>query len=277
MIEKFSLKGYFFDMFPKLGQSPGYMARFCLLSIIQMMATSVSAAEAAKLAVASSLAVLMDGLQQDFSEETGFELKFSLGASRTLARQINAGAPYGLFLSADSVSLKLLQTDLVHPESQRVYGYGRLGLFVPIGSPLSSVHRLSDLPQAVNRGQLRKLAIAHPDNAPYGLAAKQALQKAGLWQLLEKRLVISENAAQAAYFALQASDAALLPEAILLAERVQKAGRYNVLASHLYNPIEHSMLLTKRANPAARAFYQFMLSASAKSHLVEHGIYPTAE
>jgi molybdate transport system substrate-binding protein len=146
-----------------------------------------------------------------FEQATGARVILVFGSSGSLAVQIERGAPADLFFSADQSYLTSLAAKRVlHAGSERVYGLGHLVLATRRRSPVR-LRQLGDLARA----DIVRVAIANPDYAPYGRAAREALQSAGLWDALEPKLVIAENIRQAAqYLQTGAVEAAILSRSV---------------------------------------------------------------
>lgn len=173
---------------------------FCLIAGCQRNFESNSATEASnsqtvvlKIAAASDLqpwlgeAVVEWGRKQ----KTPVEVQTIYGSSGQIAAQIRAGAPLDLFLSADIGIVEKLETEgLTLKNSSHVYAFGRLAVISP---KILQISTLADLSQPA----VKHLVIAHPQTAPYGRAAREALQQAGLWQMLENRVVQAESVRQA--------------------------------------------------------------------------------
>jgi len=161
-------------------------------------------------AAASDLAPIENQLASNLSTVCGCVVRFATGSSGLLARQIRNGAPFDLFLSANDAYVKELSTDgHLLAATVRVYARGRLALW----SPKGSIRRLEDLAGS----GISRIAIANPVHAPYGVAARQALERAGLWRRLESRMVLGENVRQALQFAESGNvDAALVSWSLVL-------------------------------------------------------------
>ena len=121
-----------------------------------------------------------------FTPQTGHELSISFGSSGNLSRQIEQGAPFEIFFSAnEEYVFRLVQQG--HTRDQGVlYALGRLVLFVPQGSAVTLEADLSGLERGLQDATLQRLAMANPEHAPYGMAAHTALQRAGLWESVPK-------------------------------------------------------------------------------------------
>ena len=153
-----------------------------------------------------------------------------------------------------------------------VYALGRLVLFIPKGSRVRSSPDLSGLLACQRDGRLKRIAIANPQHAPYGVAAREALHGAGVWEALVPHLVMGENVAQATQFALSgAVDAAIISLASVLLPNIGKRGDYIVVADQLYRPLRQRMVLLENSGAEARAFYDFMQHSNAQAILRRNG------
>ncbi|MCV2370717.1 molybdate ABC transporter substrate-binding protein [Roseateles oligotrophus] len=228
--------------------------------------------EAPAIAAASDLKFALDEAARAFKQQTGLGLRLSYGSSGNFYAQIAQGAPFQLFLSADEgLVFKLAEQGLTLDRGQ-LYGLGRLVLFAPSDSKLKPDAELADLRLALNDGRLRKLAIANPEHAPYGRAAKQALQSAGLWAALAPKLVLGENVSQAAQFAVSGStQGGLFAYSLALAPQFAQAGRYVLIPEALHEPLRQRMVLTQKAGPAARQFYAYLQAPAGRAILQRHG------
>ena len=200
----------------------------------------------------------------------------TFGASRTLARQIRRGAPFELLLAADAESIDVLPPGRVAPGGARPYALGRLVLLVrePDGTardddaardPLSALgSRLASDPSF-------RIALANPGHAPYGLAARQALDDAKLWPIVPARLALAENAAQALQFLLAgAVDAAFVPGALLVGG-APPGTRAHPVEPTRHAPLVHALVVVDGASPAARALADWFVSDAARDALAAAG------
>ncbi len=150
--------------------------------------------EALLVAAAADLADLQKPLLEGFSHVGAAHAEFVLGSSGILARQIEQGAPYDVYLSANQEYVRALaQSGRLEPSSVRIYAAGRLGLW----SRNQQIKELKDLESDV----VTHISMPNPAHAPYGVAAREALQRLGLWTKLEKKVVYGENVRQALQFA----------------------------------------------------------------------------
>jgi molybdate transport system substrate-binding protein len=187
-------------------------------------------------------------------------IRFTFGSSGMLAEQIARGAEYDVFLAANERFVdRLVENKAVAIDSKVVYATGRIGLY----SRKSLQWR--DL------RSVRTLAIANPQHAPYGLAAKQALEHEGLWQDLQKRVVFGENVRQALRFAeTENADAAIIAWSL-----VKDKGAH-LIPAEWHQPIVQSGAIPRQSgNPrAARQFLNFLLSADGQRLLTRYGFSP---
>jgi molybdate transport system substrate-binding protein len=224
------------------------------------------------IAAASDLKFALEEIATDFTRETGRALRLSFGSSGNFARQIEQGAPFELFLSADEdMIFRLVQRGLTQGEG-RLYAIGRLALAVPPGSPLAPDPTLRDLAAALADGRLKRFAIANPDHAPYGKRAEEALRHAGLWEAIRPRLVLGENVSQAAQFALSGSaQGGLIAQS--LASSSQLAGRLRsaLIDEGWHRPLRQRMALMRGAGDTARRFHDRLASPAAREVFERHG------
>jgi molybdate transport system substrate-binding protein len=223
-------------------------------------------------AAASDLKFALEEIAKRYREETGQPVRLVFGSSGNLTTQIVQGAPFDIFLSADAaLTRRLFQAGLT-ADLGVMFGHGRLVLYLPKGSDLKADPELLGLGEALKVGSVKRLAIANPEHAPYGQRAVQALQKQGLWALAQPKLVLGENVSQAASFAHTGNaQAALIAWSLALAPPLSQEGRFVLLPETLHEPLLQTMVLMKKAEPPARAFYAYLQQASAKNILARHG------
>ncbi len=227
-----------------------------------------------RVAAASDLKFALADVVKVFQQSTGQTVSVQLGSSGNFARQIRQGLPVDLFMSADEA----LVTDLVSAGLTRdagaLYAIGRIALIVPAGSSLPLD---ADL-RALQDASVRKVAIANPDHAPYGRAAREVLQKLGLWERLQPKLVLGENIAQATQFVTTgAAQAGLSALSLAMAPELASQLRHRVLPDSLHAPLRQRMVLLRQASPQAEAFYDYLQSLPAKAVLESFGfVIPAA-
>ncbi len=248
------------------------MFRLVVLALAALCVGPGIAADVPAVAVAANLNFAMPEIAAAFKQKTGREVKLAFGASGNFSRQIRAGAPFELFLSADEANVKVLADAGRSADAGRVYAIGRLALFAPSASAVRVDTALDGLAEAVRDGRLKRIAIAHPELAPYGVAAREALRRKGLWEALQGRIVLGENVNQTAQFALAGGvDAAFIPYSIVVAPGFSDKGRAALLPESLHDPIVQRMVLVKGAGDTARQLYEFVLGPEARVILERYG------
>jgi molybdate transport system substrate-binding protein len=223
-------------------------------------------------AAAANLNVALTELAEAFARERGMRVQTVFGASGTLARQIQDGAPFELFLSADEdFPRRLAQTGLTR-DAGVVYARGRLALFAPKDSPLQVDERLEGLAQLAQAGGVTRLAIANPDVAPYGRAAEEVLRKRGLWDAVRPRLVLGDTIAQAGQFATTGNAVGgLLAYSLVLSPGFVGRGRHALVPEADHQPLRQRMVLLKSAGRVATTFYDYLQGSDARAILQKHG------
>lgn len=215
---------------------------------------------------ASDLALALDELGPLFTKETGVRVVVNLGSSGQLAQQIEQGAPVEVFFSANRGYVEeLVDKGLVQPADTALYGVGRVTLWTRADGPLE-IETLSDLTDP----RVKRIAIANPDHAPYGRAAKEALESAGLWQELQPKIVLAENVLQALQFADSGNaDVAFVARSL----SVQGEGRWALVPAELHTPIEQTLAVIASAPQAAwgRRFAEFVNGPEGRPILDRYG------
>lgn len=228
----------------------------------------------ARIAAASSLTHALRDIAAQFEQETGDRIKLSFGSSGNLTRQIQQGAPFELFFSADpSYIARLTGMGLTQGDAKE-YAKGRLVLYRYQDQENRTALSLQQLQQEPEHlDGVKRFAMANVDHAPYGKIARQALEKANLWAAVEARLVIGENAAQTTQFAMTgAVDMALIPYSMAINRKVSARGSYQLVDASFYTPLSQQMVLTKRAGVVAEAFYAYVVSDPAQKIFARYGL-----
>jgi molybdate transport system substrate-binding protein len=205
------------------------------------------------IAAASDLAPIVPKLEKAYKEK----IRFTLASSGSLKQQIENGAPFDVFLSA-SEKYVLDLGDLV--TDRTVYATGRIALWSPNGS----VPSLADL----RKSTVTHLAIPNPQHAPYGVAAKEALESQRVWKDVEPKIVYGENVRQVLQFAESGNVDAVITSWTLL------IGKGTLLPAEWHSPIRQTGAVVKASSQpdAARRFLKFLLSAEAQKILKEGGL-----
>ena len=226
---------------------------------------------AIKVAAAADLRSVLTAIQPSLDARCQTETTFVFGSSGQLKNQIEAGAGYGLFLSADSQYPRdLAAAGLVVPNGVAAYGVGRLALATRAGlEPLASLEGLTS-------PEVRRIAIANPGHAPYGRAAKQALEVLGLYGRVEEKLVFGENIRQTTdYVEKGDADAAIVALALVIKG---SPAPYALIDSSLHAPIELGGAVIKGtgAELTGRFILQYLLDPDGQSALAEYGFEKVA-
>ena len=230
------------------------------------------------IAAAADLRFALDELAAAFTRATGKPLRIVYGSSGNFRRQIAEGAPFELFLSADESYVLALRREGHLVDDGALYAIGRLALVLPEGSPLRPDPTLDDLAKAVADGRLKRFAIANPEHAPYGRAAQEALIAAGVWPAIRGRLVLGENVAQAAQFAVSGStQGGLVALSLALAPGALGGAVHVEIPATMHRPLRQRMALTRRAGEPARAFYDWLRGTAARAVLARFGFAAPTE
>lgn len=217
-------------------------------------------------AAAADLQSAFGEIGRQFETDTGSKVVFSFGSSGALAQQIENGAPIDLFASADEEYVRTLITKgYATSGTDRTYAIGHIALVVPKRSG-AGAPRLADLSAA----SVRRVAIANPEHAPYGGAAKQAIVAAGLWAAVSPKLVYGENVRQALEF-VQTGNADAGIVALSIADVPEVA--YSVIDDALYRPLRQTVVVVKgtRHETLARQFVSFLDAPAARGVILKYG------
>lgn len=230
------------------------------------------AQEVPTVAAAADLKFALEAVAKRYKAHTGKVVRLVFGSSGNLARQIEQGAPYAIFMSADEALARRVVAAGRAQGEVVPYAVGRLALLLPLGSPLEADASLADLRTALADGRLKRLAIANPEHAPYGQRAREALQSVGLWVAAEPRLVLGENVAQTAQFALSGNaQAGIVAYSLAIAPEVARRSRHVLLPAHLHAPLVQGMVLIKGAGAGGREFFDYLQGPEARAVLRRYG------
>ena len=224
------------------------------------------------IAAAANLNFALTEIADQFARDRGTRVEMVFGASGTLTRQIQDGAPFEMFLAADEEFPNQLTAARLTRDDGVVYAVGRLAIFAPTGSPLTVDERLDGLARLVEAQGVGRFAIANPDVAPYGRAAEAVLRKHGVWSAIQPRLVLGDTIAQAAQFATTGNAVGgLIAYSLVLAPGFASRGTYAVIPESDHPPLRQRMVLLRHASPAAVQFYEYVQGATARAILQKHG------
>ncbi len=254
--------------------------RIVSLSLIGLLALMFGAAtpqaESAEreinVAAAADLSAALQELAASYEKRTGVVVKLSFGASGALTQQIQNGAPFDVFFSADmDYPRQLIAGGQAESATLYRYAVGQLVLWVPKDSPLVVEHKGMDV---LFDPSVRKIAIANPQHAPYGRAAVAALKHYGLYEKVSDRLVLGENVSQAAQFVESGNaQAGFVALAHARAPAMQGKGKYWVVPADAYPPLNQGVVLISRSEHKqdAAAFLEYVKSADAAAVLRRYG------
>ena len=216
-------------------------------------------------AAASDLIFAFSEIGKNFEAETGNKVIFSFGSTGMLTEQIRHGAPFDVFAAADDKSImELSSKNLIKENSTKFYAKGQL--VVVFNKNIKSIRDIRGLESK----ETKRISIANPDHAPYGLAAKQALIREGLWNKLQPKIILGENVRQALQF-VQTGNA----EAGIVALSIAKVPEVNyfLVDENLYPLIKQTIVILKRSGKKklAKEFVDFALSKKGKIILERFG------
>lgn len=243
------------------------------VAALAIMCCFVGASKAAPLvAGAADLKFALEEIASRFKAERGLEVKLVFGSSGNFYRQIEQGAPFAIFLSADEDFVFKLADAGKTLDRGVLYAVGRIGVIVPPGSPLKADGELKDLAAALADGRLKKFSIANPEHAPYGKRAEEALRRADLWEKIRDRLVFGENVAQTAQFATSGStQGGIIAYSLALSPALAKTGTFALIPNTWHAPLRQRMVLLKDADATAQAFYRYMSEPAARAIMKRYG------
>jgi molybdate transport system substrate-binding protein len=247
------------------------MMKRLLLTIVLCLTASNASAQELVVAAASDLSSVFPQIAAGFEKETGNKVQMNFGSSGQFYLQIQNGAPFDLFFSADLLYILRLDSDgLLEPNSTYKYAVGKLVLYLPKGSPLDPAQGL----RALLSPKVTRIAIANPEHAPYGRAAAEALHREGIYDKVQAKLVIGENIAQAAQFVQSGNaDAAILALSLARSREMSAAGRYAELPATDYPPIVQAagILKSSQNKKTAAAFLAFVRRPEISTLLSQYG------
>jgi molybdate transport system substrate-binding protein len=228
--------------------------------------SAASAPPEITVAAAANLTEVAQTLGSDFEAHTKIHPVFSFGSTAELTSQIENSAPFDVFLSADAEHVdKLEHESLLAPHSSAVYAVGVLALWIPPGSK-AHVMKIEDLKSA----EVRVIALANPKLAPYGAAAVETLQHAGIWDAVNARIVYAGNISMAKqYGTTNNADAVFTAYSLVLKE----AGKVIQVDEALHQPIVQKLGIVARSHHLddAEKFTRFVLGSGGRAVLARYG------
>ncbi len=230
------------------------------------------------IAAASDLTDAMNEIAANFEKATGCTVRVSTGSSGNFLSQIENGAPFDVFFSADIAYPKKLESEgLAAPGSTYLYAVGKIVLWVRNDSSLDISKGLATLRDP----GVGKIAIANPEHAPYGRAAEEALRHAGFYDAIKDRLVLGENISQAAQFVESGNaGAGILALSLAMSPQMREKGRFTRIPENLYAPIEQGVvpLRASHNSQGAEAFLVYIKTPATAALLERYGfVLPVKE
>jgi molybdate transport system substrate-binding protein len=222
-------------------------------------------------AAAADLQFLMQDVGARFQKEAGKTVKLIYGSSGNFAQQLQNGAPFDMFFSANlDYPKKLEAAELTEPGSFYQYAIGKIVVWVPNDSKLDLGPGL----KALLDPAIKKIAIANPEHAPYGKAAVAAMQKEGIYEQVKDKFVLGENISQTASFVASGSaDVGIVALSLALSPNMKEKGRYAEIPASDYPAIEQACVIMRSSKnkDIAQQFLKFIQSAPVKDLFQAYG------
>lgn len=240
-----------------------------LFVVCSLLVTTTAHAEKITVAAAADLKFAMDEIVSSFKKKSlSAEVDVVYGSSGKFHTQIQQGAPYDLFFSADIGYPRELARQGLAASEVKPYAVGRIVLWSnSMNAAKMTLARLTD-------PKIAKIAIANPKHAPYGNRAEEALQSAGLWEKLQSKLVFGENVAQAAQFVLTGNaQVGFIALSLAVSPELAKKGDYFLIPDTLHKPLEQGFVITKHGTdkPLAKKFADYMSSKETRGIMTKYG------
>ena len=222
-------------------------------------------------ATAANVQYVMKEIKAEFEKESGKEIDIIVGSSGKLTTQIREGAPFDVFVSADTKYPQEIFKNGGSEEKPKIYALGTLVLWS------KNIPKAELNIEALTNDKIKKIAIPNPETAPYGEAAIQILKSQNLFEKIEKKLVYGESIAQTAQYITSGNvEAGFNALSIVLSPEMKDKGNYMILDSTNYKPIEQAAILLKHAKDSPKKetseqFYKFLYSQKAKEIFKKYG------
>jgi len=247
--------------------------RFVVLVVMLAAAcSSKSSGRTVRVAAASDLSRAFEEIGKEFATRTGITPEFNFGSSGLLAKQIEQGAPYFLFAAANKAfAQQVIAAGRCDGASSRMYARGRIVVWTPSG--IAAPVKLTDLTDP----RFKKIAIANPEHAPYGTAAKQALEKVGVWSQIEDRVVLAENVQATMLYARERNaEAALVALSLAV---VTDGGAFLPIDQSLHDPLDQQLVVCGNGEEAdaARQLANFISSREGREIMTRYGFLLPSE
>ena len=250
----------------RLAPLAAFVLALACVTACKDQSSTTSAPDELTVAAASDLTSAFEEIGREFEAANKTKVVFMFGSTGMLTRQIENGAPVDLFAAANvSYVDELDQKGLIIPDSKAIYARGRITLWTSDTSDIR-LQGIADLA----RPEVMRIAIANPDHAPYGLAAKQALESAGIWERVKPKLVYGDNIRQTLQYAETGNvDVAI----VALSLSMQSRGRWTLIPEELHQPLDQGLAIIKttKNEKAARAFAAFLDGPQGQAIMKKYG------
>lgn len=253
------------------------MRSFTAVAVVTAASLGVSCSSAhdrksVRIAAASDLAHAFEEVGREFESRTGIEPIFDFRSSGLLAKQIQEGAPFALFAAASREYVdQVVAAGKCDGKSVVPYAQGRVVVWTPNG--VTAPAKLSELADP----RFERIAIANPDHAPYGKAAKQALVKAGLWDQLEKRIIVGDSVQSTMQYAQSKTvQAAIVAQSLA---SVTEGGKFLAVDPDLYDPLVQALVVcgSGEESDAARQFAAYLGGRAGQEIMARYGFVSPSE
>src|SRR6202011_274158 len=245
--------------------------RQIVVLLVVLLTASYAHAQSVKVAAAADLKFAMAELAAQFEKQSETKLDVTYGSSGNFLTQLQNGAPFDLFFSADSEYPKKLEAaGLTEPGTLREYAVGRIVIWTPSDSGINAA---KDGWKSLLDQRVKKIAIANPEHAPYGRAAVAALKKAGIYEQVKDKLVYGENISQAAEFVQSGNAQAGIVALSLALSPAMKDGNKWEIPADSYPAIKQAAVILKASKnkDAARRFLDFVKGSQGREILQRLG------
>lgn len=243
-----------------------------LLTSFVALAIAVNAyAGTITIAVAANVSYAMEELVAQFqASHPETTVQTILGSSGKLTAQIRNGAPYALFMAANMAYPEALHEDAIAVTEPKVYARGGLAFLSATARDFNAGFGV------LNQENIKKIAIANPKTAPYGVAAVEAMKNAGVYDAVKSKLVYGESISQTVAYAVGATDIGLVNASAMISDKMThyKEGIHWALVDPaMYTPIDQGIVVLEYGaqNPEVKAFYDFILGQKARAILARYG------
>jgi molybdate transport system substrate-binding protein len=246
--------------------------KYVLVCLAILLCSTRARGEEIAVAAAADSKFAMGELAANFEKQTGTKVNVTYGSSGNFFSQIQNGAPFDLFFSADVEYARKLETGgQAEPGTLYSYAVGRIVIWMPQGAKVDlNAQGMNALLDAA----IQKIAIANPVHAPYGRAAVAAMKKAGIYEKAEPKLVYGENISQAAQFVQSGNaQAGIIALSLAISPAMKDSGKMWLIPAELHPPIEQAVVVTKSSQKkeVAKAFLEYIKSAAGKAVMDKYG------